>query len=397
MAEQYGAVTDWLNDAVCEASPLFLSPYGPAIAGADDVHFWTDLHSHFRGVLTGEDYVGLLHQQQCNPTIPASWVGREQDVPFHAATAEDLKAIELMLEVGTESTSDFDILEIAYQNREYLESKCDLFIPELALILKRYQEEGRKHISLSTSKIASRGHLQMIADYLPELERVYAITTEFLYSVPRNQTPELSEERMEALDAILKHPYVNGIDIVGKEVDCIKQFEGVIKRIADHVEPKMDELCYVVMRFHAGESRACHDNIKTSLQFIEEHPHIHVRIGHGNFGLDEETLDIMGQLAKEGRLIVEINPISNMRLGYIDIQAHDWPIEKYLKHNIPLVVGSDGIGIYGAKMKDLFPTLMKSPKTKALKEALLENIRQTEQHYLTLIQKVRSCKFAKIV
>lgn len=145
-------------------------------------------------------------------------------------------------------------------------------------------------------------------------------------------------------------------------------------------------LKYFTIRSHAGETREYQDNVKTfllgikkELEYMKENENIDkeflpdIRIGHGVYGIDEETINLIKELNAK----IEINASSNLALNNI-YDLRQIPIRKYLDNNIQVVLGTDGQGVY-----------LNSNKQEALiayhlgvTSEELEKIREFENNYI---------------
>jgi hypothetical protein len=100
-----------------------------------------------------------------------------------------------------------------------------------------------------------------------------------------------------------------------------------------------------------------------------------MRIGHGLYGLDDETMNLF----KETGAIVEFNMHSNLALNNID-GVGQLPIAKYLNEGVSVVLSSDGGGIYQSDAQQEALVARFAGVTNSGMKA----IRQTEKQYLKI-------------
>jgi ADP-ribose pyrophosphatase YjhB (NUDIX family) len=100
---------------------------------------------------------------------------------------------------------------------------------------------------------------------------------------------------------------------------------------------------------------------------------VQLRIGHGLYGVDPATHD---RLRATGT-IVEFNLNSNFALNNIQ-DATAVPIREYVRHGIPVVLGTDGYGIY----QSTCAFEARAAALCGLEEADFAHIRATESRYI---------------
>ena len=123
-----------------------------------------------------------------------------------------------------------------------------------------------------------------------------------------------------------------------------------------------------VVRVHAGESPSHPENVRVALDETEG-ADVEVRIGHGLYGVEDRTLDRI----TSRRVVVEFNLGSNYALNNVQ-SAREVPLLRYLERGAPVVLGTDGYGIYGTS-----PALeARTARLFGATEAHLDRIRATE-------------------
>ena len=101
------------------------------------------------------------------------------------------------------------------------------------------------------------------------------------------------------------------------------------------------------LSIHAGEMDGPDKHIRDTLLLGA------TRIGHGvNLIKDPETLLMLQQ---SGRVLVEVNLISNRLLGYVpDLTKHPFP--EYLRTGVPVCLNTDDRGMWDSNLTDEFYT-----------------------------------------
>lgn len=118
---------------------------------------------------------------------------------------------------------------------------------------------------------------------------------------------------------------------------------------------------------HAGENKKFPKNVREAIVAGA------TRIGHGIYGVDEETL----KMAIEKNIIFEINTGSNSALGYINKDT-PLPILHYLDSGLRVSIGTDGDGVFMTNKEKEMNRL----KMKKLKKSDFEKIYKSDASYL---------------
>ncbi|MFI3242177.1 MAG: hypothetical protein R3Y43_06385 [Alphaproteobacteria bacterium] len=323
----------------------------------------TDLHTHHAGCLSPEDliYLGLKH----NIYIPQSVLeengiscskykkNEDGDVSLIslAADKEAIKQYADSMRIPNIKQETFNKLEDIYNARKPFTKNPVLFEDTLRQIAKRYGENGITYVELSATSIVERPEeLEVVHRIMPEIEKETGCKVRFLAAVSRHSAIEKIEDNCDRIMAIAKDPYVVGMDFLGHETNSTKTFGNALKRVAKW--SMLNDQSFT-LRVHAGESPLFADNVKDVLSIVkqskkelEEDGHKdliypEVRIGHGLYGVTDETLS----LCKELDAIVEFNISSNLALNNLD-SLEEVPIKKYDDKGIRFVLGSDGYGLY---------------------------------------------------
>ena len=317
-----------------------------------DYKIKTDLHTHYAGAPTSKGLIELgLEKDFQYPTSLLVQAGIKVDkeiktVSLRSLSTEELKLLEKEMQISIGEQIRFSNeeknLEKIYSFRQPFFRDYSLTPQLLELIAKEYSENGISYVELSGSQIFDLEKepqmLKLATETIPLLEKKYGVSLRFLGAMTRYDDVEWSLDQLEKLKLVANNPYIAGIDVVGHETNSTLD-------IADNIKPYMEfakekELDWT-FRFHAGENPSHPENVKEALKLAEKYG-VKTRIGHGLYGIDEETLD----LAKRTNAIIEINSSSNLSLNNVTDVEEMQPLVFYLKNGINVVLGTDSPGIY---------------------------------------------------
>lgn len=260
-----------------------------------------------------------------------------------------------------EQIPEEDIREYLYKMSEDLQlgskyAKNTLLQDKILWISREYKKQGIYYAEIAATDLTKKGEagvkfLKQIHEILPLAEEETGVSLRFLVAIRRIWlTSEQIREALDVLKAMAQSPYVVGSDIVGEELNNIKEFEPIIKEL---VEFAVKENNGFTIRIHAGENDTFRNNIEGAVECIEKSvpegkqaPRF--RIGHGIYGIDlktQEGQDLIERMKKIGA-ILEFQLSSNVRLNNLTgLKNH--PLKYYLKHGVQCAQGTDGFGFYG--------------------------------------------------
>lgn len=221
-----------------------------------------------------------------------------------------------------------------------------------------------------------------IADYIKELANDVAGIEDADFSlrlqsyVSRNSAPsKIFSGLFAAFSASQNNPLIVGVNIVGPENGLIALRDYTLHmQMFRFLKQRFPQ---VHLSLHAGE---------LALGMVPpEHLRQHIRsaiaiagaerIGHGVDITHEEHPDqILAQL-KQGNIAIEINLTSNAFILGVEQQVH--PITLYLRHQIPVVITSDDMGVSRNNLSNeyfLFVSRYK-PSYNMLKKVVYDSIR----------------------
>ena len=236
---------------------------------------------------------------------------------------------------------------------------------------------------------------------LPKIEEETGVKIRYLAAIRRDfETIEQMLEAVDVLKASAKSPYIVGFDILGEELNDIREMEPAIKEMVRYI---IEEDPKFTVRIHAGENDSYRSNIARAIECVksqvkdgEKCPKL--RLGHGLYGYSlesEEGKRILNELKDIGGTI-EFNLSSNVRLNNLtDIK--NCPIKSYIEAGINCVQGTDGYGIYGTDSIEeqvALEYLLKLTKKEFNKMKKVEDkiIKESDKYF-----KEKSKKFEKLL
>ncbi len=315
---------------------------------------------------------------------------------------------------GIESIPDPDIAQalrrmmLDMHSPEYAGNT--LFQNKLLWIARGYKDKGIRYAEISDTSLLKPGEsfrvLSEIHEVMPKIMRETGVMLRFLAAfrrIPLTIVRDriLQDDRSESLRmlrVISGDPYVAGTDIVGEEINDIRELSPLIQGI---VRTAADQPGFVV-RIHAGENDSLRDNVLNSIRCVRDslqpgQKMPHLRIGHGLYtaNLDSQKGKQLIRELIENRVILEFQITSNVRLNNLsELTRH--PLKKYLRAGVMCVQGTDGGALYGTdsideelaleKMLDLTrPDLMRMRETeeRVLKDsfaAFYEKMSEFDRH-----------------
>lgn len=227
---------------------------------------------------------------------------------------------------------------------------------KLLWVARQYQKQGIYYAEISVTWIVRKGEegakiLKELHEILPKIEAETNVKLRFLGSLSRTLMTETQlKEGVDVLKVAAKSPYIVGSDIIGEEINDIRNFKQVIKEL---VEFAIKEDNGFTIRIHAGENDSFKENVQRAVACVKEavpegSKMPKCRIGHGLYGIDLETnegIALMNEMKEDG-IILEFQLTSNVRLNNLT-KVEEHPIKKYLSYGVSCVQGSDGCGFYG--------------------------------------------------
>ena len=242
-----------------------------------------------------------------------------------------------------------------------------LFQDKLLWIARSYAARGITYAEISDTSLVKPDMapkvLEEIHAVMPSVTRETGVTLRFLAAVRRIPltivrdsvtAADYLKENLRVLHAVADDPYVAGCDIVGEEINDIRELAPFIREVTSLAQ----QVPSFVIRIHAGENDSLRDNVANSIACVknalrpgQEMPQ--VRIGHGLY-----TANLSGRKGKkllkdilDNHVILEFQITSNVRLNNLNtLKKH--PLKEYLAAGISCVQGTDGGALYGTDSVD---------------------------------------------
>lgn len=348
----------------------------------------TDLHTHYAGAPTAISLINLgLDKDLKYPTDLLRKAGiildtEEKTISLKSLSKPELQILEnaMQISVGEQIrfSNDNENLEKIYSFRQPFFRDYSLTSDLLEIIAKEYAQNGVSYVELSGSQIFDLDKepqmLKIATEKIPELEEKYGVKLRFLGAMTRYDDVEWSLDQLEKIKLVANNPYIVGIDVVGHETNSTLD-------IVNNIEPYMlfakENNLDWTFRFHAGENPSHPENVKEALKLAEKHA-VNIRIGHGLYGIDKETLS----LAKRTNAIIEINSSSNLSLNNVTDIEEMQPLVFYLKNGINIVLGTDSPGIYQTTSPQELAVAQRILQRNGLSSDLIDKILTTEETVL---------------
>jgi len=334
----------------------------------------TDLHTHFTGCPRGEDLVRIgLENDVAYPSrlLETAGIqagpGPEVRLAALSPAVRETLAARLVLPVDRQST--FAGLERVYALRGPIARRIELFEPLLRQVARDYAAMGVTYVELSHGTIEKAAWLREAERLVGPLEAETGVRIRFLLGIHRANDAEWNLDLLDRLESLAGSRALVGLDVMGHETNSTRTFAWVLSRVADWAHRNRPGF---VVRVHAGENPAYPENVRIAAESVRNRD-VLLRIGHGLYGGDPETLDLLRSMDA----VVEFNPNSNFALNNIQSCA-ELPIMSVVAAKVRCVLGTDGYGIYGSDLA----AEMRAASLSGLDDATLAWIVDSERHVL---------------
>ena len=273
--------------------------------------------------------------------------------------------------VGTDRIPDHEIVRalnvMAQDRRTPAFANNSVFQDKLLWVARSYARYGVDYAEISDTTLTKpEGAPRMLAEVhavMPAIRQQTGVTLRFLAAVRRTPltlvrdriaSDDAMRKSLQAIRAVAGDPYVAGSDIVGEEINDIRDLAPVLAELdriaADHPT--------FTIRIHAGENDGLRDNVANAIKCVREglapgQPMPLVRIGHGLYtrNLSSNKGRQLLEDLRESGTVLEFQITSNVRLNNLS-QLERHPLRQYLAAGIPCVQGTDGGAIYGTDSID---------------------------------------------
>lgn len=227
----------------------------------------------------------------------------------------------------------FIAAEMLVKNMEYFGKEGLLYIEAQLNATQKYKVDG----SLYTQEEALNIYIARLSQ--PDAIKT-GVTVRLQFALLRF-LPNAEQALASMYDFVDKHRNIYvGINMVGREDNP----KGHPLRFLPTLQKLRSQYPAINLAIHAGESEAPNFNIRDTLLLGAK------RIGHGiNLLSDPQTLLLM----RNNDYLIEINLISNLKLGYVaDLNQHPFP--EFLRLGIPVALSTDDRGMWHSNMTNEF-------------------------------------------
>lgn len=304
----------------------------------------TDLHTHYAGCVDGTTLVsiGRAHGLAYPASLLAEagvHVEASGPVPLGELPEGAAARLAASLAVPGDRRITFIDMERIYRLRGPITKSVATMPAILRRLAEDYAAMGIRYVELSLGSLVEARVLRTIHEHVPAIEDETGVTLRFLLALSRHDDPEWDEDLLRRLATLGESLYVAGIDVMGHETNSTRAFVPQLQAAATWATRARPGF---VVRVHAGESPSHPENLRVAIEALAGFD-VAVRIGHGLYGVDDDTLE---QVVRS-RATVEMNLDSNVALNHL-ASGREAPLRRYLDAGVRLVFGSDGYGIYGA-------------------------------------------------
>ena len=272
---------------------------------------------------------------------------------------------------GAESIPDEDIVtalrRMAEDRKHPVYGSNTLLEDKLLWIARSYAARGIDYAEISdTALVRPEAAPELLAQahrVLPAVRAETGVTLRFLAALRRTPLTILKDkidpentvrENLRTLRAVSGDPYVAGSDIVGEEMNDIRDLAPLLRELARIAE---EDPSFTV-RVHSGENDSLPDNVANAVRCVREglrpgQPMPRMRIGHGLYttSLSSAKGRELLRVLRESGTVLEFQITSNVRLNNLSsLRAH--PLRQYLAAGVSCVQGTDGGALYGTDSID---------------------------------------------
>lgn len=266
-------------------------------------------------------------------------------VPMNRLSEAALHKIQAAMCVPVDARVTFPMMEEVYAYRTPMTKDLSLFREMLWSVALEYQHQGVEYVEHSMTDLFNPAWIKVIHEEMPKIKKETGVDMRFLMAIPRGMKPEMIEDKIEQYKILSHSPWIAGVDLLAHEKNPTASLLPQLEQLAQWMEQND---AGATLRIHAGENPMFPDNVKDAVILADKYA-IHLRIGHGLYGCDDETIALIKRVNDKAkgdtpRVIVEANMNSNMALNFSEYPMY--PFLRYLEAGVPLVMGTDGGNIY---------------------------------------------------
>ncbi|MBQ6679435.1 MAG: adenosine deaminase [Lachnospiraceae bacterium] len=242
-----------------------------------------------------------------------------------------------------------------------------VFQDKLLWIARSYAAAGISYVEITDTALVKKetaAHvLAEVHAVMPAVTRETGVTLRFLAGIRRipltivrhkAASADYFRENLSVLRAVAADPYVAGSDIIGEEINDVRDLKPVIRELVSIAAGRPG----FVVRIHAGENDSLRDNVMNSVLCVKEtllpgQPMPRIRIGHGLYTANLKTAKGKALIREllEANAVLEFQITSNVRLNNLSMMEKH-PLRTYLGAGVRCVQGTDGGALYGTDSID---------------------------------------------
>ena len=238
---------------------------------------------------------------------------------------------------------------------------------KLLWIARSYARCGIDYAEISDTALAKPEEaprmLGQVHRVMPAIREETGVTLRFLAAIRRTPLTILRDriswdeqfrENLRALRAVAGDPWVAGSDIVGEEMNDIRDLAPLLRELVRLA----GEHPSFTIRIHAGENAGLPENVANAIRCVRDglkpgQPMPKIRIGHGLYttNLSSRKGQELLKEMKECGVTLEFQITSNVRLNNLSSLTRH-PLRQYLAAGVSCVQGTDGGALYGTDSID---------------------------------------------
>lgn len=337
----------------------------------------TELHTHLVGILSAEEFIYFLKffgVQTIHWPLSYNKIVELDEIlnnpkylsalEVKRGTSVSYSALHSLYEVRTEMLKETVDMVSKAHGLSKNKANQEVFNSLINHSLRSLVNQGVEYTEISYSFPDRIANFKIDPDLSDKIKCRFLLSTQRSNPVSSPIKEVNTFERIASkLETVLKSGNAIGFDIMGEESKLTDE-ERDYDNLQSSFKRKLELIFNVlvkhedsVFRIHSGETSCSFDNTITVLRMLdevideyciangvarEEVKLPEFRIGHGiYFDPSSEYLDLLHKLG----VIIEINVSSNVALGNVGSQF-DVPYKYYVSNDVPIVISTDGHGLY---------------------------------------------------
>lgn len=361
----------------------------------------TDLHSHFAGDVSFSSMmkIGVKHDlpytvallDKIGVKYPISAVVDGKIGLRTLLASKEFKAskglalFEDAMTIEQSHVRTFVDMETKYIYRGDITKNLAAFGDLLWEVARAAKKVGTTYKELSISNIILPAWANAADKVIEKIEEDTGVRLRFIVGLWRHSDPEWNLDEITRTEIMAKNwPYIKGIDWMGHETNSSEFLKPQIEAGAKLREEFGAEW---QLRVHSGENALTPSNVRVAVEAGAN------RIGHGLYiekdmaamkvdphtgMIDRKVIDLL----KDKGVVIELNPPSNQALNNLSGGANQLYVQfkQFREAGVPVVIGTDGMGMYGANPREIRRMLTQLGFT----ESDFDYIRESEKRYVAV-------------